>query len=422
MTDHRIKELLPDYIAANLPPDQAAAIDARLQASDELKREFESLKLYFATMQQLPAKKAPDNFLQSVNERIENESALKKIGNFLLRPFGIKIPLELAGLGVTVALLLLIINPFRQETADIVYSEVRKRPEPMVARRSPGTEKHQPASPVREEITPSEKTRQPERSRQDTRFKATSPAAPQASADDDVAKRTPANKKETAHKIESSQNVSMPQGDSETTQGISADPAESPKFAESLNRQTLSETKAAADETPTQPEVATFKDDVFGAAEMKDNRNPKQAQAAPPPAPASRPTASMPASPPSEQKASQHKLRRSAAGKKSRAPILEEADNELADREEKSTQKNEIIKKVEKIIRKYKIGRKKHVSAPPDHGRGTQHVYTFHVRADSLQKLKQAIAQVIAPDQLSLSIISTKDNTSLLKLSITPPE
>lgn len=109
MTDNELKQFLPDYLRGLCDDATAAEIKIRLASSEELRSALEDAQRYIDTLDAIEPDLASDSFLQKVQERIE---ARQRIFDLFFRPFYIKIPAELAGIAVTVALVIFIFNPF----------------------------------------------------------------------------------------------------------------------------------------------------------------------------------------------------------------------------------------------------------------------------------------------------------------------
>ena len=109
MTDQQLQQLLPDYIAGRLEAELCKEIEAHLAESETLRTALEEAQQYTDAIDALEPHEAPEGFLDQVHEGIEKQQGL---ASWLFRPFHIKIPLELAGVAVTVVLLILLFNPF----------------------------------------------------------------------------------------------------------------------------------------------------------------------------------------------------------------------------------------------------------------------------------------------------------------------
>ncbi len=123
MNDNEIRELLPDYVCDLLNKEESAKIDKLIQNSDSLRKECEELRSYFNSIKTLKPVKAPNNFLNNVQNRIVVTSPLTKVVHKLFHPLQIKIPIELAGLAATVVVVALIFNPFDQKNIPPVEFE-----------------------------------------------------------------------------------------------------------------------------------------------------------------------------------------------------------------------------------------------------------------------------------------------------------
>jgi hypothetical protein len=72
----------------------------------------EELKEYFAKIKSLPHLSAPVGFAERVMRKINETPDKKSFLSKLFMPFHVKLPIELAGVAVTVALLIIVYHPF----------------------------------------------------------------------------------------------------------------------------------------------------------------------------------------------------------------------------------------------------------------------------------------------------------------------
>ncbi len=108
----KIKQVLWDYVDNELNKKDIYDIEKHLKTCRNCKKELALIKSYKKKVS-VKNIKTPVNFLQKVNERIEeeNKSILDKIIKKLFIPFKIKIPLELAGALITTIIVVIIFIP-----------------------------------------------------------------------------------------------------------------------------------------------------------------------------------------------------------------------------------------------------------------------------------------------------------------------
>ncbi len=109
MDFEKILELLPDYAQGTLSGAEEAAVRQAVAQSESLRTELAKLKAYYEAAGDLEEVKAPGDFVSKVNAKIDARKGL--LGRVLL-PVWPKVPLELAGLAVTIVLVIIVFNPF----------------------------------------------------------------------------------------------------------------------------------------------------------------------------------------------------------------------------------------------------------------------------------------------------------------------
>lgn len=123
MDCREIKDLLDRYIDDDLTKDEALIVKKHLSSCKECGEEFALLKKYRAEMSALKPVKAPADFIKQLNDRIDNQSFLKKSVRYLFFPLKRKLLVEAAGLLAVAVLIALFVNPFKQarmpETAKV---------------------------------------------------------------------------------------------------------------------------------------------------------------------------------------------------------------------------------------------------------------------------------------------------------------
>lgn len=140
MTPDEVKKLLPDYILNLLDEKQNQEVKTYLDQSPTLQREEKKLRNYFASLQALESYKASPGFLVEVNRRLESgPSWFQRILKSLFFPFHVKIPMELAGLTLSIVLVILLLDPFNpknippltvEKKSDETIDFVTSAPEP----------------------------------------------------------------------------------------------------------------------------------------------------------------------------------------------------------------------------------------------------------------------------------------------------
>jgi hypothetical protein len=106
----RIKELISEYIDGLLDKEKEAEVKDHLLRCGDCRNEFEEMKAVILEIGSLDRVKAPEGFLADLHGRIEKDSWLQKVKNFLSMPARIRIPVELATLATTVVLAFFILH------------------------------------------------------------------------------------------------------------------------------------------------------------------------------------------------------------------------------------------------------------------------------------------------------------------------
>ncbi len=110
MNCERVKELLNEYVDGTIDAQLKELVEEHLSGCSNCAQELNSLKAYLETVGSLEKVDAPENFLKSVNEKLENENSklqeqpnfetepeIKDIKQKTFMPFGIKLPLQALG-------------------------------------------------------------------------------------------------------------------------------------------------------------------------------------------------------------------------------------------------------------------------------------------------------------------------------------
>jgi hypothetical protein len=141
----QIHELLSAYVDDVLSPKERAQLEQHLSVCPACTEELQALEAYLGAMHSLKRIDAPADFIQSVRDRIEKTSFLRRLVKKILVPVHIKIPLELAG--VAAALLIAVFS----------YHEVNLQRKmtaaPPAREESHGIAKERPAQPAVETKT-----------------------------------------------------------------------------------------------------------------------------------------------------------------------------------------------------------------------------------------------------------------------------
>jgi len=119
-----IQEMLPDYVRGLLNEDESRIVQENLEQSSPLRKEYEELRSYYRALETLEPAKASNTFVHAVHSRIGAPLLLSRLIKKIFTPLPVKLPLELAGLAVTVAIVVLVYNPFSsRKIAPIVFDE-----------------------------------------------------------------------------------------------------------------------------------------------------------------------------------------------------------------------------------------------------------------------------------------------------------
>ncbi len=98
MNCREAKNLLFQYIENSLDKDQYSEIKKHLESCKKCSVELAEIKNYRKEMASLKIKKAPADFLEQINRRIDDEDKQRSIFRVLFFPVKIKIPIEATGL------------------------------------------------------------------------------------------------------------------------------------------------------------------------------------------------------------------------------------------------------------------------------------------------------------------------------------
>ena len=111
----KIKKYFFEYYEGLVTPEIKKLVKDHLVVCKDCIKEYKLLQKYKKEMGVLKKVKTPDDFLQKVHARIEQEPGLKKIIKWLFIPFKVKIPLEAVGVVATVLIVILLFSPVQKE-------------------------------------------------------------------------------------------------------------------------------------------------------------------------------------------------------------------------------------------------------------------------------------------------------------------
>lgn len=124
MDSKTIQEMLPDYVRGLLNEEASRIVQENLERSGPLRKEYEELQTYYRALETLEPVKASNTFMHAVHSRIGTPLLLSQLIKKIFTPLPVKLPLELAGLAVTVAIVVLVYNPFSsRKIAPVVFDE-----------------------------------------------------------------------------------------------------------------------------------------------------------------------------------------------------------------------------------------------------------------------------------------------------------
>jgi hypothetical protein len=114
MECREIKKFLDQYIDNYLGSEQSAAVKKHLVSCRDCSAEINLLKKYRKEMASLKVVKAPADFLQELNLRIDKQSGFKKMIRTMFFPLKIKLPIEALGVIAASVLVVVLLNPIEQ--------------------------------------------------------------------------------------------------------------------------------------------------------------------------------------------------------------------------------------------------------------------------------------------------------------------
>lgn len=137
MNCNRVKDLLDAYIDNDLEPALREGVTEHLSRCEGCREELTSMKRYTEVMVSLERKKAPEDFLESLHQRLDQASFMQRVIEKLFLPIRIKIPLEAAGVIASTVIIILILNPFEPVKDTEHLADQVKREERLAVRESP---------------------------------------------------------------------------------------------------------------------------------------------------------------------------------------------------------------------------------------------------------------------------------------------
>ena len=141
----QIHELLSAYVDDVLSPKEREQLEEHLSVCPACTEELQALEAYLGAMHSLRRIDAPADFIQSVHDRIEKTSFLRRLVKKIFVPVHIKIPLELAGV---VAALLIAVFSYHE-----VNLQRKMTAAPPAREESHGIPKERPVQPAVETKT-----------------------------------------------------------------------------------------------------------------------------------------------------------------------------------------------------------------------------------------------------------------------------
>ena len=118
MKCEQAKILLADYFDKRLPNGDMAAVKEHLRQCADCREELQFLKKYMKEIESFPSLKPPDNFLDSIHERL-NRPRRGGVIRKLFVPVRVKVPLEAAALIALALTGVIIFKPFRQAELEV---------------------------------------------------------------------------------------------------------------------------------------------------------------------------------------------------------------------------------------------------------------------------------------------------------------
>ncbi|MBL8994083.1 MAG: hypothetical protein JNM63_12130 [Spirochaetia bacterium] len=146
MTREELRENLPDFVRGKSTPQEAAEIESALRSDPGLKKEAESLKLYFKNLERMPRPAAPRDFLAAVKTKIEaNQKTLKNRRRLLFLMSGLG-----SAMALSIGLVMFLAGPFpaKQEQVLAEKNDLTPAPNRMTPPPSGGTTRESAANEI----------------------------------------------------------------------------------------------------------------------------------------------------------------------------------------------------------------------------------------------------------------------------------
>ncbi|MBU8921824.1 MAG: zf-HC2 domain-containing protein [Bacteroidales bacterium] len=105
---NKIKPMLSEYIDDVLPEADSARVRSHLEECTECMEMHRSMREIIVHMNDMEQVDPPPGFADRVNERLEQESPLRRVIRGIFHPLHIKVPIEIAGLAAAVVLIVYI--------------------------------------------------------------------------------------------------------------------------------------------------------------------------------------------------------------------------------------------------------------------------------------------------------------------------
>jgi|GEM_PF-1886095 len=157
----RVSSLLSRYIDGDLTPESRRMVDEHLSGCERCSADLDEMAGAVRALSSLERVAAPQGFLGRVHERLEEPSRARRFLRSLFSPARIKLPLEAAGLGIAILLIVFVHREtvtFKEKALVQNLAEVpAPAPPPSHKVASAPVEETAPARSVSEEAAPSVK-------------------------------------------------------------------------------------------------------------------------------------------------------------------------------------------------------------------------------------------------------------------------
>jgi hypothetical protein len=109
-----IKKLFDQYVDNDLSKEASAAVRKHISSCRDCSTDLASLNKYKKEISLLKGVKAPADFIQQLNFRIDKQSGIKKAIKAMFFPLKIKLPIEALGVIAAAVLIVILVNPVEQ--------------------------------------------------------------------------------------------------------------------------------------------------------------------------------------------------------------------------------------------------------------------------------------------------------------------